>query len=347
MTQSLVGRMVARRSASHAAIMLTLLCLATTYSGARDRILIVGSTTVYPFSTLVAEHFSKSGPFPPPVVRSTSTAEGFKLFCSAGGPDTPDISNASRPITETERASCIRNGVRHVVSIRIGYDSLILANAANAANFNVTLGQLWRAAAQAVPINGRLLPNPYRTWRDIDGTLPDRAITLIGPGPGHGTRDAFVELVMEPSCKAALVGLDLRSEERQAACVTVRRDGRWIDINNLELILGKLASRPEAVGILTFSYLEQFQNRIRAASVDGIAPSRTTIPQGSYPLSRPLYIYVNEDHLKTTTALADYAAEFLSLCAAGAHGYLADEGLVPLPMPELLRQRTVAAQLQR
>jgi phosphate transport system substrate-binding protein len=139
----------------------------------------------------------------------------------------------------------------------------------------------------------------------------------------------------------------MRPEDAKAACMTVRRDGRWIDVDNLELILGKLASRPDAVGILTFSYLEQFQNRIHAAPVDGIAPSRTTIPQGSYPLSRPLYIYVNEDHLKTTTALADYAAEFLSLCAAGAHGYLADEGLVPLPVPELLRQRTAVARLQR
>lgn len=321
-------------------------CLGVTTSGARDRILIVGSTTVYPFSMLVAEHFSKSGPFPPPIVRSTGTAEGFKSFCS-GGTDTPDISNASRPITETERVSCRRNGVRNLAEIRIGYDSLILAHAATAATFNVTLGQLWRAAAQAVPINGRLLPNPYRTWREIDGTLPDRPITLMGPSPGHGTRDVFMELVMEPSCKAALAGLDLPSEQVQAACVTVRDDGRWIEVDNLELILGKLASRPEAVGILTFPYLEQFQNRIRASSVDGIAPSRATIPQGSYPLSRPLYIYINEDHLKTTTALADYAAEFLSFCAAGAHGYLADEGLVPLPTSELLRQRKAVARLQR
>jgi phosphate transport system substrate-binding protein len=347
MTRSIVKGLLARRSTSRAAIMLTLMCSATATSGARDRILIVGSTTVYPFSTLVAEHFSKSGPFPPPVVRSTGTAEGFKLFCSAGGSDTPDISNASRPISETERAGCRRNGVRNVAEIRIGYDSLIVANAATAAPFNVTLEQLWRAAAQAVPINGHLLPNPYRTWQEIDGTLPNRAITLIGPGPGHGTRDAFVELVMEPSCKLALAGLNMRPEEVRAACETVRRDGRWIDVDNLELILGKLASRPEAVGILTFSYLEQFQNRIRASSVDGVAPSRSTIPDGSYPLARPLYIYLNEDHLGTTMALADYAAEFLSFCAAGVHGYLADEGLVPLPMPELLRQRTAVARLQR
>jgi phosphate transport system substrate-binding protein len=246
-----------------------------------------------------------------------------------------------------ERASCGKNGVRRIAEIRIGYDSLILANALTTSNFNVTLGELWRAAAKAVPIDGRLVPNPYRTWRDIDGELPDRPISLIGPGSGHGTRDAFVDLVMEPSCNAALGGLHLSAEERQSACATFRQDGRWVDVDNLELILGKLASHPEAMGILTFSYLELFQNRIHAATVNGIAPSRATIPQRTYPLSRPLYIYVNEDHLKTTTGLADYAAEFVSFCAVGAHGYLADEGLVPLPMPELLRQRSEVARLQR
>jgi phosphate transport system substrate-binding protein len=313
----------------------------------RDRIIIVGSSTVYPFSALVAEHFAKSGPFSAPVVHATSTAEGFRLFCAGVGGNTPDISNASRVISEAERASCAENGVRKIAGIRIGYDSLILANAIGASSFNITLAQLWRAAAGVVPINGRLVPNPYRSWRDIDPTLPDRPIKLIGPAPGHGTRDAFVELVMEPSCRAALAGLSGQSAEREAVCANVRNDGRWTDVDNLELILGKLASNHEAMGILTYSYMEQFRNRIHAANIDGIAPSRVTIPSGSYPMSRPLLIYVKEAHLNTTTGLADYAAEFLSFCAAGAHGYLADEGLVPLPMPELLAQRAAAARLQR
>jgi phosphate transport system substrate-binding protein len=313
----------------------------------RDRIIIVGSSTVYPFSALVAEHFAKSGPFPAPVVHATSTAEGFRLFCAGVGTDTPDISSASRPISEAERASCAENGVRKITGIRIGYDSLILANAIGASNFNITLAQLWRAAAGVVLINGRLVPNPYRSWHDIDPTLPDRPIKLIGPAPGHGTRDAFVELVMEPSCRTALAGLNGQPAEREAVCANVRNDGRWTDVDNLELILGKLASNHDAMGILTYSYMEQFRNRIHAANVDGIAPSRVTIPSGNYPMSRPLLIYVKEAHLYTTTGLADYAAEFLSFCAAGAHGYLADEGLVPLPMPELLAQRAAVAHLQR
>jgi phosphate transport system substrate-binding protein len=314
---------------------------------ARDRITIVGSSTVYGFSALVAEHFAKSGPFPAPDVHATSTAEGFRLFCAGTGTDTPDISNASRPITEAERKNCAENGVRNIAVVRIGYDSLILANAIGASDFNITLGQLWRAAARVVPINGRLVPNPYRSWRDIDPALPDRPIKLIGPAIGHGTRDAFVELVMEPSCKAAMGALSGQLPARETECAAVRSDGRWTDVDNLELILGKLASNHDATGILTYSYLEQFGNRIHASSIDNVAPSRETIPSGSYPMSRPLLIYIKEAHLSTTTGLADYATEFLSFCAAGAHGYLADEGLVPLPMPELLAQRAAVARLQR
>ncbi len=207
--------------------------------------------------------------------------------------------------------------------------------------------QLWRAAAAVVPSKGRLIPNPYHNWRDIDPALPQIPINLIGPAARHGTRDTFVELVMEPSCKAAMATSQTDTTERDAACSEVRRDGGWSDVENSELILGKLASSPGAFGILTYSYLEQFRNRIHAATVNGIAPSRATIPSGTYPLSRPLFIYVKEAHLKSTTGLADYAAEFLSFCAAGAHGYLPDEGLVPLPMAELLDQRAAVARLQQ
>jgi phosphate transport system substrate-binding protein len=309
-----------------------------------DRIAIVGSSTVYPFSTLVAEHFATSGSFSAPLVRSTSTAEGFKLFCAGAGVGTPDISNASRPITDAEQATCTHNGVSKIAEIRIGYDSLILANSIKAAPLRISLDQLWRAAAERVPIGGRWVPNPYQQWHDIDPSLPARPINLIGPGPGHGTRDSFVELVMEPRCRVAL---PQTPATEHASCATIRRDGRWTDAEEVELILGKLASNPEAFGILTYSYLDQFHNRIQAATVDGVMPSPATIPSATYPLSRPLFIYVKEAHLKSTLGLADYAAEFLSLCAAGVHGYLADEGLVPLPTPELLGQRAAVARLQR
>jgi len=311
-----------------------------------DRITIVGSSTVYPFSKLVADHFGKSGPFPAPIVRATSTAEGFRLFCAGAGAETPDISNASRRMSATERDACTHNGVAGIAEVRVGYDSLILANSLKAEGVSITLDHLWRAAAAVVPVGGRLVPNPYHQWRDIDPALPPRPIKLFGPGPGHGTRDSFVELVMEPRCKAAWPEGSASDDRSHTSCAAIRTDGGWTDVEEMELVLGKLASNPGAFGILTYSYLEQFQNRIHAARVDGIAPSRASIPTGAYPLSRPLFIYVKESHLNLTLGLADYAAEFVSLCAAGTHGYLTDEGLVPLPAPELLSQRAAVARLQ-
>jgi phosphate transport system substrate-binding protein len=313
----------------------------------RDQIVIVGSSTVYPFSEIVAEHFAKSGPFPMPMVRSTSTAEGFKQLCAGNGTDTPDISNASRRITAQETALCAANGVKGISEVQIGYDSLILANQVAAPTFNVTLEQLWRAAARMVPINGRFVPNPYRLWSDIHPTLPNQPIQLFGPGPGHGTRDAFVELVMQPSCAASAAGSKTRLEELEANCGAIRNDGHWEDVEDLELVLGKLARNPQAMGVLTYSYLEQFRSRIHAASIEGITPTRASVTSASYPISRPLFIYVKNEHLSTTTGLADYTAEFVSFCAAGTNGYLSDEGLVPMPPAELRRQRAIVARLQR
>jgi phosphate transport system substrate-binding protein len=311
----------------------------------RDHIVVVGSSTVFPFSALVADHFSRSGPFPAPSVSATSTAEGFRLFCAGSGIDTADITNASRPISPAERAACAQSGVKQIAEIRIGYDSLIVANSVAADSLNLTLGQLWLAVAGRVPVGGRLVPNPYQSWSDIDPKLPRKRIALLGPSVGHGTRDAFVELVMEPSCRAALTGIDASAEERATACGQVRTDGHWVDVENIELTLGKLASNRDEIGILTYSYLEQFANRIHAGTIDGVEPSVTSISSGAYPMSRPLFIYVKQSHLKSILGLADFATEFLSFCAAGTHGYLADEGLVPLPSSELLRQRAAVAAL--
>ncbi len=314
---------------------------------AHDQIIIVGSSTVYPFSTMVGDHFARSGPFKVPEVQSSSTSDGFRLFCSAAGADSPDIVGASRSMAPSERSACAAAGVRQITEIRIGYDSLILAGNEAQPGFDVTLDQFWRAVAKFVPVNGAFAPNPYRVWRDIAPSLPDRPIQIFGPAPGHGTRDALVSLIMTPSCAASEAGSKLSGGQRDAVCGEIRDDGRWTDIENLELILGKLASHPLAMGVMTYSYLEQFPYRIRAATVNGVAPTRVNISSGIYPVSRPLFIYVNDEHLSLTNGLADYAAEFVSLCAAGADGYLLSEGLVPLPMPELLQQRRNVARLQR
>jgi phosphate transport system substrate-binding protein len=328
-----------------------LLCVASwalsSAGAAHDQIVIVGSSTVYPFSALVADHFAKSGPFKMPSVRASSTSDGFQLLCGGMGEESPDIVAASRSIAASERSACETAGVRHITEIRIGYDSLILAGNASRPAFNVTLDQFWRAVAKFVPINGAFVANPYRNWRDIAATLPDQPIVLLGPVAGHGTRDALVSLVMEPSCAASEPGSKLSAQQRERICGAIRDDGRWTDVENLELILGKVASNPLALGLMTYSYLEQFPYRIRAASVNGAAPTRVNISSGVYPIARPLFIYVNDQHLEATDGLADYAAEFVSLCAAGANGYLLEEGLVPLPMRELLRQRKIVARLQR
>jgi phosphate transport system substrate-binding protein len=250
-------------------------------------------------------------------------------------------------MASSERSACAAAGVRRITEIRIGYDSLILAGNGTQSGFDITMDQFWRAVAKFVPIDGTFAPNPYRSWRDIAPSLPDRPIEIFGPAPGHGTRDALVSLIMVPSCTASGAGSELSAGQREEICGEIRDDGHWTDFENLELVLGKLAGHPHAMGVMTYSYLEQFPYRIRAATVNGVAPTRVNISSGVYPISRPLFIYVNDAHLEMTDGLADYAAEFVSLCAAGADGYLLDEGLVPLPMPELLKQRKIVARLQR
>jgi phosphate transport system substrate-binding protein len=245
-----------------------------------------------------------------------------------------------------ERDACAAIGVRNIVEIQIGYDGLILAGAAGHPNFNITLDQFWRAVAKYVPVNGSFTANPYRNWRDIASTLPDRPIELWGPARG-GVRDALISLVVEPNCISSAASAKLPDDRRNAVCTAIRDDGRWTDVESIELILGKIASHPQTMGILTYSYLEQFPKRITAATVNDVSPTRTNISSGLYLVSRPLFIYVNGDHLTSTTGLADYAAEFVSLCAAGANGYLLNEGLVPLPMENLLRQRKIVARLRR
>jgi phosphate transport system substrate-binding protein len=296
---------------------------------------------------MVADHFARSGPFRTPRVQSSSTSDGFQLFCNDRGAESPDIAMASRRMDSSERAACAAAGIRQITEIQIGYDSLILTRIAKREGFNITLDQFWRAVAKFVPINGAFVPNPYRNWHDIAPTLPDQPIQILGPALGHGTRDALVSLVMQPNCNASAAVSKIPSDQREGVCAAVRDDGRWTDVENIELILGKIASNPQAMGVMTFSYLEQFPQRIRAATVNGVAPTRINISSGIYPLSNPLFIYVNDKHLPVTIGLADYAAEFLSLCAAGANGYLVDEGLVSMPTPELLRQRKIVARLQR
>jgi phosphate transport system substrate-binding protein len=312
---------------------------------ARDAVRIVGSSTVYPFSSAVAEHFGKGGKFKTPVVESTGTGGGFKLFCTGVGVDTPDINDASRPMTDAEKGSCAGNGVAAVSEFRIGYDGIVVA-ATKGASFDLTREQLYLAVAKTVVVGGKLVPNPYKSWSDIDPKLPKHVINVLGPAPNHGTRDAFLELVMDPGCEKFAEIKALAKDEMKKTCQTVREDGAWTDVAaDYAVIMGKLKSDKNAVGVFTFSYVDQNRDKIQAAKVDGIAPSLETISSSQYPISRPLFIYVKKAHVGVIPGLGEFVQEFVSEKAGGKDGYLVDKGLVPMPAKELKAQQAAAKAL--
>ena len=301
-------------------------------ASARDQIRIVGSSTVYPFSTTVAEQFGKSSGFKTPVVESTGTGGGVKLFCAGVDENTPDIVNASRRIKASEVAACASNGVSEISEIVIGYDGLVLANAKQGPSYQVTVEQMYRALAKTVPVNGKLIPNPYHKWSEISSSLPKETIVVFGPASNHGTRDALVDLVMNEACEKFPEIKSLSPDDKKVACAAIREDGAYIEVSdNYTLILQKLISQPHAVGILTFSYLDQNSDKIKGALVENKPATYENIANSSYVLSRPLYFYVKKAHVDKVIGLKDYIAEFTSQKAWGKDGYLADKGLIALP----------------
>jgi len=301
-------------------------------AGSRSQISVVGSSTVYPFATAVAETFGRDGRWKTPVVESIGTGAGFKTFCRGIGLETADVVDASRPMTDSEQQSCERHGVTGIVALRIGSDGIIVATNRRAAAFELTRDQLYRAVARRVVLQGRLVENPYRRWVDVDPRLPNRRIAVLGPAPNHGTRDAFAALVMTPPCEQHPEIRALAPEARREACQTVREDGAWTDVAaDYSVLLGRLVGDQDAVGIVTYSYLSQNRQAIRAVPLDGVAPSAESIASWRYPASRPLFIYVKTAHLGLIPGLADFLAEFVSDRAAGPEGYLVELGLAPVP----------------
>ncbi|HEX7080858.1 MAG TPA: PstS family phosphate ABC transporter substrate-binding protein [Gammaproteobacteria bacterium] len=301
---------------------------------ARDYINIVGSSTVYPFATVVAERFGRATRFKTPKVESTGTGGGIKLFCAGLGIEHPDIANASRRITESEIESCNRNGVDGVVEFEIGYDGIVLAASREAEPMPLTLRDVYLALAKNVPDPAggrRFVPNPYRTWADVDPALPAIEIEVLGPPPTSGTRDAFVELAMEGGCDAFDWIAALDGDAHRAVCGTIREDGAYIEAGeNDNLIVQKLDSNPAAVGVFGYSFLERNVDRVRPLSIDGVRPSFETISDGTYPIARPLYFYVKKAHVGVIPGIEGYLREFMGETAAGDFGYLSELGLVPL-----------------
>jgi len=306
---------------------------------ARDRLHIVGSSTVYPFVTTVAEEFGKTTKFSAPIVESTGTGGGLKLFCSGTGDTFPDMANASRAIKDSERKLCADNGVKDITEIKIGFDGIVLANAKKATHYNLTKEQLFMALAKQVPdASGKLVANPNKQWRDIDPALPAVKIEVYGPPTTSGTRDAFVELVMEEACAEmpAFMAVYTDKDARKKACHLMREDGPYIEAGeNDNLIVQKLRSNQDALGIFGFSFLEQNADVVQGSTIGGVEPSFETIADGSYSVSRPLFVYVKNANVQTTPGFDAFLAELVSEKAAGEDGYLAIKGLIPLPEGDL------------
>ena len=316
---------------------------------ARDQIRIVGSSTVFPFATAAAEQFGKTTSFKTPVIESTGSGGGIKLFCAGVGLEHPDIANSSRKIKPSEIEECAKNGVKEIVEIKIGYDGIVIANAKGAPHYTLTKELIYRALAKQVPVDGKLVPNPHKTWKDVDASLPAVKIEVLGPPPTSGTRDAFVELAMEGGAKEIplLAQLEKTNPDAfKAASQGIREDGAWIDAGeNDNLIVQKLQTNKNALGVFGFSFLDQNADRLQGSTVNGVDPTFENIAAGKYGVSRSLYVYVKKAHVGVVPGIREYLAELTSDKAAGENGYLADKGLIPMPDAERAAYQKVARDL--
>jgi len=355
-------------------------------AASRDSVSIVGSSTVYPFATVVAERFGRSTDFKTPTIESTGTGGGLKLFCSGLGTNTPDITNASRRIKMSEYDDCQTNGVTDIVEVLVGYDGIAIASSTESAQLEISLNDVYLALAKDVPdADGKLVANPNITWKDVNSLLPPTKIEVLGPPPTSGTRDAFVELAMAGGAKGVpdlkeLSGLgadqvdeikammvklgvplgvyDALAERKGKApkgkdvfttlAYAIREDGAFIEAGeNDNLIVQKLQANPDAVGIFGFSFLDENRDKVQGAIVDGVVPTFDSIADGEYPVSRPLYFYIKGAHVGKIPGIQEYAIEFTSLKAMGEDGYLPERGLIPLSGAEFIQIQDDVKTLKR
>ena len=309
----------------------------STVATAREYISVVGSSTVYPFATVVAERFGKSSSFATPKIESTGSGGGLKLFCSGVGTSYPDITNASRRIKSSELQDCIANGVEEVIEVQIGFDGIVLANSVAKDRYSLSLRDIFLALGEQVPNpdgSETLVENPYTTWDQVNSDLPDVNIEVLGPPPTSGTRDAFAELALEGGCKTfdwIKAMKKSNKSEYKAVCHSVREDGAYIEAGESDnLIVQKLDANPAALGVFGFSFLDQNADKVQGALINGQEPEFETIADKSYPVSRPLYFYVKKSHIGVVPGIDAFLAEFTSEKAWGEEGYLADKGMIPL-----------------
>jgi len=299
---------------------------------------IVGSSTVYPFTTIVGETFAAEGNTAP-VIESTGTGGGMKLFCAGVGDSHPDFTNASRAIKSSEAEKCAANGITPL-EMMVGYDGIVFANSKASGVLEITPRELFQALAKDVPQeNGNLVPNPFTTWNQINPKFPNVKIEVLGPPPSSGTRDAWSELVMEKGCKTYDWVKAMKKKDKKAykgICHGVREDGAYIEAGeNDNLIIQKLANNPNAFGVFGYSFLDQNTDVIQGSPISGVVPTFDSIADGSYPASRGLYVYAKKEHMGVIPGMTEFMSLYLSDDIAGADGSLGDAGLIPLPQNEL------------
>jgi len=302
---------------------------------ARDTVNIVGSSTVYPFATVVAERFGRNTDFPTPKLESTGSGGGLKLFCAGIGTQHPDITNASRRMKKSEFEMCQNNGVKDITEVKIGADGIVIANSKDADQMDLSLRQVFLALAKEVPDpkgGDKLVANPYQKWSDIDSSLPNKEISVMGPPPTSGTRDAFVEIAMEGGCKTFDFIKAMDKKEMRSVCHSMREDGLFVEAGeNDNLIVQRLAQDKDTLGIFGYSFLMENANQIQATTINGVEPTPDSIADEDYPVARSLFFYIKSAHVSVIPGIKEYAEAFTSESAWGDNGYLVDVGLIPNP----------------
>lgn len=321
----------------------------STAAMARDTVALAGSSTVAPFAEIVVERFNQSTEFNAEY-NSTGTGGGFQLFCGGVGAEYTDYSGASRQIRDSELELCETNGVTDVYELIIGYDGIVLANQQGGPEMNINRGDLFAALAKQVEVDGEIVDNPYTMWNEINPELPAIEIEVLGPPPTSGTRDAFVELVMEEGCQdwPAIAALEESDEDLfENVCATMREDGVFVEAGEDDnLIVQRLGANENAFGIFGFSFLDQNLDVLQGAQVDGLYPTFDNIASGEYPVSRSLYLYVKTQHIGVIPGMLEFIQEMTSEGTFGEEGYLVDAGLIPLTEQERDQVRVDLENLQ-
>ncbi len=333
--------MMIKRSFLMATVAIASLAAAGTAAQARDQIQVAGSSTVLPYAQIVAEEFGKTySNFKSPVVESGGSSAGLKQFCQGVGAETIDVANASRKIKDSEVKACAEAGVKDIIEVKFGYDGIVFASDAKADSFAFEPKDWFLALAPQIVVDGKLVDNPNKTWKDVNPNFPDWEIAAYIPGEKHGTREVFEEKVLEAGCKAsgamdAMVAGGMDKKDAAKACMQVRKDGKAVDIDgDYTETLARLASNPQGIGVFGLSFYENNTDKLKVATMSGVTPSVETVAAGEYPVSRPLFFYIKSEHIGVVPGLLEYAQYFVSPQVSGMASPLEKAGLIPLSAKE-------------